>query len=73
MNIIRGIAAIPSGLNRSVVTIGNFDGVHLGHQQLLKRVIKRASEINGNSVVITFELHPVKVTRGAIGTINDLL
>ena len=45
------------------MTIGNFDGVHLGHQQLLKRVIKRAAEINGNSIVITFEPHPVKVLR----------
>ncbi len=63
MNIIRGIAAIPKGLSRSVVTIGNFDGVHLGHQELLKRVIKRAAEINGSSIVITFEPHPAKVLR----------
>lgn len=63
MNIIRGIAAIPKGLANTVVTIGNFDGVHLGHQELLKRVIKRAGEINAVSVVITFEPHPAKVLR----------
>ena len=63
MNIIRGIAAIPQGLIRPVVTIGNFDGVHLGHQELLNRVIKRAIDINGTSVVITFDPHPVKVLR----------
>ncbi|MCC6545009.1 MAG: bifunctional riboflavin kinase/FAD synthetase [Nitrospirae bacterium] len=63
MNIIRGIAAIPNGLDNTVVTIGNFDGVHLGHQELLKRVIKRADEINAVSVVITFEPHPAKVLR----------
>lgn len=63
MNIIRGIAAIPDGLIRPVVTIGNFDGLHLGHQELLNRVIKRAIDIGGTSVVITFDPHPVKVLR----------
>ena len=63
MNIIRGIAAIPEGLANPVVTIGNFDGVHLGHQELLKRVIRRAAEMNGVSVVITFEPHPARVLR----------
>ena len=63
MNIIRGISAIPGGLIRPVVTIGNFDGVHLGHQGLLNRVIRRANELAGTSVVITFEPHPLKVLR----------
>lgn len=63
MNIIRGISAIPRGLIRPVVTIGNFDGVHLGHQELLNRVISRAREINGTSVVITFEPHPIKILK----------
>lgn len=63
MNIIRGITAIPRGLARPVVTIGNFDGVHLGHQELLDRVIKRAGEIGGTSIVMTFEPHPVQVLR----------
>lgn len=63
MNIIRDITAIPHGLVRSVVTIGNFDGVHLGHQELLNRVIKLSKEIAGTSVVVTFEPHPVQVLR----------
>ena len=63
MNVIRGISAIPHGLVRPVVTIGNFDGVHLGHQELINRVNKRASEIAGTSIVITFEPHPVQVLR----------
>lgn len=42
----------------SVLTIGNFDGVHLGHQKLLKALVKTASELNTKSVVCTFKPHP---------------
>ncbi len=44
-----------------VVTIGNFDGVHLGHQKIFKRVVEKAKEINGTPMAITFEPHPVRV------------
>lgn len=46
---------------RSVVTIGKFDGVHLGHIQLLKRVVERARALNAIPVAYTFEPHPLKV------------
>lgn len=42
----------------SVLTIGNFDGVHLGHQKLLKTLVKTANELNTKSVVCTFKPHP---------------
>lgn len=42
----------------SVATIGFFDGVHIGHQQILARVVKRAKEFNTSSLVITFWPHP---------------
>lgn len=44
-----------------VVAIGNFDGLHLGHQAILAEAIRRAQEKEGTSVVLTFEPHPVKV------------
>lgn len=57
MEVIRDIAAFPR-LSFPVVTSGTFDGVHIGHQKILKRVIKRAKQNNGQSVVITFWPHP---------------
>ncbi len=48
---------------RSVVTIGNFDGVHRGHQEIFRQVIKMAKEQSALSVVITFNPHPLRVLR----------
>lgn len=45
----------------SVATLGNFDGVHLGHRELFRRTVQRARENNARSVVYTFEPHPLKV------------
>jgi riboflavin kinase/FMN adenylyltransferase len=45
-------------LRNPVVTLGTFDGVHLGHQALLKRLVSRAGKIRGESVVMTFSPHP---------------
>ncbi len=52
-----------SGFSRTVVTIGNFDGVHLGHRAILTRVCQRARELGGQAVAVTFNPHPVKVLR----------
>ncbi len=43
------------------MTVGNFDGVHLGHQAMLRDVARRAGELGAPAVVVTFEPHPVKV------------
>ncbi|MBC5774882.1 bifunctional riboflavin kinase/FAD synthetase [Pontibacter sp. KCTC 32443] len=57
MEVIRDIAEFPQ-LSYPVVTSGTFDGVHVGHQKILKRVIERARHSNGQSVVITYWPHP---------------
>ncbi|MBZ0155860.1 MAG: bifunctional riboflavin kinase/FMN adenylyltransferase [Alphaproteobacteria bacterium] len=44
-----------------VVTIGNFDGVHLGHQKVFLKVAEKAAEINGTPIAVTFAPHPVRV------------
>jgi riboflavin kinase/FMN adenylyltransferase len=56
-----GSAAIEEPLVRPVVTIGNFDGVHLGHRAILDTVVERAHAHGGQAVVYTFEPHPRKV------------
>ncbi len=61
MDVIRGLDKIPSKYECSVVTIGNFDGIHLAHQGLLRKVAAEAAERKCSSVVLTFEPHPQKV------------
>ena len=48
---------------RPVATLGNFDGVHLGHQRAMELLIERARELNAPAVAVTFEPHPVSVLR----------
>jgi riboflavin kinase/FMN adenylyltransferase len=61
MEIIKGIENLERPFRNPVVTLGNFDGIHLGHQRIFSKVIDYARRIDGESVVITFEPHPLKV------------
>lgn len=45
----------------SVTTIGTFDGIHLGHEKILKALVEKAKTLNSSSVVLTFDLHPRKI------------
>ncbi len=67
MKIYRGLDNIPH-FCKAVATMGSFDGLHGGHQELLRRVSKIAAEKGGTSIVITFEPHP----RHVLGTGDDL-
>ncbi len=57
MQVYRSIDNLPLFKN-AVVTIGTFDGVHLGHQQIIKQLKEEAERINGETVIITFHPHP---------------
>ncbi|MFF7638484.1 bifunctional riboflavin kinase/FAD synthetase [Kitasatospora sp. NPDC008050] len=59
----RGLEEIPGDWGRSVVTIGSFDGVHLGHQLIINRAVARAGELGAKAVVVTFDPHPSEVVR----------
>ncbi|HEY0452364.1 bifunctional riboflavin kinase/FAD synthetase [Actinophytocola sp.] len=59
----RGLEFIPGGWGRCVATIGVFDGVHLGHQELIHRAVQLAHERGLPSVLVTFDPHPAEVVR----------
>jgi riboflavin kinase / FMN adenylyltransferase len=61
MKIIDHLEKITHRFNKAVITIGNFDGVHIGHQVLFHEVVEKADAINGTSVAMTFEPHPMRV------------
>jgi riboflavin kinase / FMN adenylyltransferase len=63
MKLINNIYDIKSPLKNAVVTIGNFDGVHKGHQAIIHQVIEKAESIEGTSVAITFEPHPIRILK----------
>ncbi|GAA4237051.1 riboflavin kinase/FMN adenylyltransferase [Streptosporangium album] len=58
-----GLDDVPGDWGRSVITIGVFDGVHLGHQQMVARAVEMAEELGLLSVVVTFDPHPEEVVR----------
>ncbi len=60
MQVYRGVEQLPE-LRGSAVTIGSFDGVHLGHCKVLDLLCACAREIGGDSVVVTFAPHPQRV------------
>jgi len=56
---------LPADVTGTVVTVGTFDGVHRGHQQVLARLAARAAETGLRSVLVTFEPHPLEVVNPA--------
>lgn len=57
-SLFRSLAEIPAEFGPAVAAIGNFDGVHLGHQQILHAVIAEAQQKNAKAVAVTFDPHP---------------
>jgi riboflavin kinase/FMN adenylyltransferase len=74
MDIYRNLDQLPQ-FQRSVITIGTFDGVHTGHARILAQLRQEAARIDGETVIITFYPHPRKVVQGGaqdIRLINTL-
>ncbi|HVX13298.1 MAG TPA: riboflavin biosynthesis protein RibF [Pirellulales bacterium] len=63
MKLLRELADVPDELREGALTIGNFDGVHLGHARLIERLIELARQVDGPAVVFTFDPHPVRLLR----------
>src|SRR3989344_5377253 len=60
MKFIRGLHNLPASLKNCVATMGNFDGVHSGHQALLKQLITLAEQYKLPAILITFEPMPTE-------------
>jgi riboflavin kinase/FMN adenylyltransferase len=78
MRVVRHLARLPAKLEAAVLTLGNFDGVHLGHQAIISRAVARARELGGQAVALTFEPHPLAVLAPArapalLQTLHDRL
>lgn len=63
MILVENLDDIEKPYKNAVITIGNFDGVHIGHQALFYEVIKKADALGGTSIVMTFEPHPIRVLK----------
>jgi len=63
MKLIENIETISTPFTNAVLTIGNFDGVHIGHQSLFHEVIEKSEALGGTSVAMTFEPHPIRVLK----------
>lgn len=57
------LGQVPPGFGPSVVTIGNFDGVHLGHRQVLSRMVADARAAGIRAIAMTFDPHPLRLHR----------
>ena len=60
MHIYHQISEL-SGLTNSIVTIGTFDGVHVGHQKIINRLLELKNKQGGETVLFTFDPHPRKI------------
>jgi riboflavin kinase / FMN adenylyltransferase len=61
--VYRSLAEIPADLGPIVAAIGNFDGVHLGHRELLSSAVREARERGARALAITFDPHPEQFLR----------
>ena len=65
MKIFRQLAAVPADFGPTIVSVGNFDGVHCAHRAVLGEVVRRAQETGARSMAVTFDPHPSRILRPA--------
>src|SRR5437867_11457071 len=63
MQIFHKLDDIPPGFGPTVVTAGNFDGVHRAHAHVLCEIVRRAPVIGAKAIAVTFEPHPARILR----------
>jgi len=63
MQVFRKLDEVPASFGPTVLSVGNFDGVHRGHVEVLRNIVHRAKELGAKSMAVTFEPHPVRILR----------
>jgi len=63
MQVFRHLEEVPADFGPAVISVGNFDGVHRGHQAVLAQVVRRANEQGARPLAVTFEPHPTRILR----------
>jgi riboflavin kinase/FMN adenylyltransferase len=63
MQVFRKLEDVPANLGPTVVSVGNFDGVHIAHQAVVRHMAERAHAIGGKAVAVTFDPHPLRILR----------
>ncbi len=63
MQIFRHLEDVPADFGPTVVSVGNFDGVHRAHKEVVRHMAERARSFGGKAVVVTFEPHPLRILR----------
>src|SRR5947209_11114283 len=63
MHVFHKLDEIPADFGPTLVTVGNFDGVHRAHAHVLKEIVARARANGGKAVAVTFEPHPTRILK----------
>src|ERR1700690_3429923 len=67
MRVFHKLEEVPADFGPTFVSVGNFDGVHRAHINVLAQIVKRAREKNGKSIAVAFEPHPTRILRPDAG------
>src|SRR6204780_4331501 len=67
MHIFHKLEDVPPGFGPSLVSVGNFDGVHRAHVHVLGEIVQRARALGGKAVAVTFEPHPTRILKPEAG------
>ena len=63
MQVFRKLEEVPAEFGPTVVSVGNFDGVHIAHQEVVRHMAERAHALGGKAVAVTFDPHPLRILR----------
>jgi riboflavin kinase/FMN adenylyltransferase len=67
MQVFHRLEDVPGDVGPTLLSVGNFDGVHRAHQSVLKEIVERARAEGANSMAVTFEPHPIRILRPDAG------